>query len=292
MKVHVLRQVAADLTGLQREQAREHEGVSEQPAESFGSPRGLENSVTMGTVSARARQLQSEAPMIYIQTDATINPGNSGGPLVDSQGRVVGINTLIFSRSGGSEGIGFAAPSNIVRSVFEQIRDTGRVRRGVIGVHAQTLTPALAAGLGTPRDWGASLGEVTPGPPADRVGRRPGDIVLSLDGKLMENGRQLTVNLYNKPIGGRVHLEVLRGEEELSFEVAVVERSDDPSRFVDFVDPERNLQPLGILCLELAERVAVCSQRPASRRESSWRRALLGHLTGRVASNPATSCTR
>ena len=256
MNVHVLRQGAADLTGLQREQAREHEGVSEQPAESFGSPRGLENSVTMGTVSARARQLQSEDPMIYIQTDATINPGNSGGPLVDSQGRVVGINTLIFSRSGGSEGIGFAAPSNIVRSVFEQIRDTGRVRRGVIGVHAQALTPALAAGLGTPCDWGAILSDVTPGQPADRVGLRPGDIVLSLDGKLMENGRQLTVNLYNKPIGGRVHLEVLRGEEELSFEVAVVERSDDPSRFVDFVDPERNLQPLGILCLEIDERVA------------------------------------
>ena len=80
--------------------------------------------------------------------------------------------------------------------------------------------------------------------------------MLSLDGKLMENGRQLTVNLYNKPISGRVHLEVLRGEEELSFEVAVVERSDDPSRFVDFVDPERNLQPLGILCLEIDERVA------------------------------------
>lgn len=223
----------------------------------FGSPRGLENSVTMGTVSARARQLRAEDPMIYIQTDATINPGSSGGPLVDSQGRVVGINTLIFSRSGGSEGIGFAAPSNIVRSVFEQIRDTGRVRRGVIGIYAQTLTPALAAGLGTTRDWGAILSDVTPGQPADRVGMRPGDIVLSLDDKVMENGRQLTVNLYNKPIGRRVRLEILRGEEQLSFEVEVVERRDDPTRFVDFVDPDRNLvQPLGILCLEIDERIA------------------------------------
>ena len=214
----------------------QHQGLAESP-DAVGRP--------------VARQIVADDPMIYIQTDATINPGNSGGPLVDSQGRVVGINTLIFSRSGGREGIGFAAPSNIVRSVFEQIRDTGRVRRGVTGVHAQILTPALAAGLGTPCDWGAILSDVTPGQPADRVGLRPGDIVLSLDGKLMENGRQLTVNLYNKPIGERVHLEVLRGEEELSFEVAVVERSDDPSRFVDFVDPERNLQPLGILCLEI-----------------------------------------
>ena len=87
--------------------------------------------------------------MIYIQTDASINPGNSGGPLVDASGRVVGINTFIFSQSGGSEGLGFAAPSNIVRNVYEQIRKTGRVRRGEIGVHAQTITPALARGSGS-----------------------------------------------------------------------------------------------------------------------------------------------
>src|SRR3989337_271837 len=107
----------------------------------FGSPLGLDSSVTMGVVSAVARQLTPEDPMIYIQTDATINPGNSGGALVDTEGRLVGINTLIYSQSGGNEGIGFAAPSNIVRNVFGQIRKHGRVRRGEIGVNTQTITP-------------------------------------------------------------------------------------------------------------------------------------------------------
>jgi len=112
----------------------------------FGSPLGLDSSVSMGVVSAVARQLTPEDPMIYIQTDATINPGNSGGALVDTEGRLVGINALIYSQSGGSEGIGFAAPSNIVRNVFAQIRRYGRVRRGEIGVHKQTITPLLATG--------------------------------------------------------------------------------------------------------------------------------------------------
>ena len=115
----------------------------------FGSPLGLESSVTMGVVSAVARQLTPEDPMIYIQTDAPINPGNSGGALVDTEGRLVGINTLIYSQSGGNEGIGFAAPSNIVRNVFAQIRKTGRVRRGEIGVH--TADDHAAAGRGAGR---------------------------------------------------------------------------------------------------------------------------------------------
>ena len=114
----------------------------------FGSPLGLENSVTMGVVSSVARQLETDSPMIYIQTDTAINPGNSGGPLLNTEGEVIGINTLIFSQSGGNEGVGFAAPSNIVRHVYKQIRQQGVVRRGEIGVHAQTITPLLAAGLG------------------------------------------------------------------------------------------------------------------------------------------------
>src|SRR5215216_3124891 len=136
----------------------------------FGSPLGLDASVTLGIVSAVARQLTPEDPMIYIQTDAPINPGNSGGALVDTDGHLVGINTLIFSQSGGSEGIGFAAPSNIVRNVVAQITKFGRVRRGEIGVNAQTITPLLAEALGLSFDAGVILSDVDDGGPAAKAG--------------------------------------------------------------------------------------------------------------------------
>ena len=128
----------------------------------FGSPLGLASSVSLGVVSAIARQLEAEDPMVYLQTDAPINPGNSGGPLVNLEGEIVGINALILSQSGGNEGLGFAAPSNIVRRVFEQIRQFGRVRRGEIGVRAQTITPLLAEGLQLGRDTGVVLSDVYP----------------------------------------------------------------------------------------------------------------------------------
>jgi len=218
----------------------------------FGSPLGLQNSVSMGVVSAVARQLEPESPMIYIQTDAPINPGNSGGPLIDVQGRVVGINTLIFSQSGGNEGIGFAAPSNIVRNVFNQIRNTGRVRRGDIGVSAQTITTTMATALHLPQTWGVILGDVFPLRPAHEAGLKTGDIVLSLNGKVMENGRQFHVNLYNKPAGEKVTLEILRGSEKQRIEVAVTERPDDPERFADLVHPKTNrISVLGILGINL-----------------------------------------
>lgn len=112
----------------------------------FGAPLGLRHSVSLGVVSAVARQLEPESTVAYVQTDASINPGNSGGPLVDARGRMIGINTFILSQTGGNEGLGFAIPSNVARFVVEQIRRTGRVRRGEIGVTPQTLTPVLAGG--------------------------------------------------------------------------------------------------------------------------------------------------
>jgi serine protease Do len=106
----------------------------------FGNPLGLANSVSLGVVSSVARQIKADDPMIYVQTDAPINPGNSGGPLLNADGQVVGINTFILSQSGGSEGIGFSIPSNIVSTVVRQIRKDGHVHRGQIGVHAQSIT--------------------------------------------------------------------------------------------------------------------------------------------------------
>jgi serine protease Do len=218
----------------------------------FGSPLGLENSASIGVVSSVARQLEPEAPMIYVQTDASINPGNSGGPLVDVRGRMVGLNTLIASQSGGNEGIGFAAPSNIVRAVFEQIRDRGRVRRGIIGVKAQTITPALATGLRLGTGAGVVLSDVLPSGPAALAGLRIGDVVLALDGKPMENARQLDVNLYRRAPGDTVTLTIARDGGRRDVTVDVVERHRDPDRFLSLVTPERNLIPrLGILALEL-----------------------------------------
>lgn len=223
----------------------------------FGSPFGLASSVTMGVVSAVGRQLRDEDRMIYIQTDTPINPGNSGGPLVSADGQVVGINTLIFSQSGGSEGIGFAAPANIVRFVYDQIRSTGRVHRGQIGVFAQTITPALAAGLRLSREWGVVLGDVYPNSPAAQAGLRIGDLVLSVDGKPMENGRQLDVTLYQRRVGTQVRLEIGRGLQRLTIPVSIVERRDEVDRLRELVTPERNLIPrLGILGLDVTPELA------------------------------------
>jgi serine protease Do len=220
----------------------------------FGSPLGLENSASLGVVSAVARQLKADDPMIYVQTDASVNPGNSGGPLVDAQGRMVGLNTMILTQSGGNEGIGFAAPSNIVRTVYEQLRTSGRVRRGVIGVRAQTITPPLASGLGLVFDRGVVLSDVTPAGPAEAAGLKPGDVVLTIDGKPMENARQFDVNLYRRAPGDSVAVSVRRGQQTIEARVPVVPRPDDTERLQALVTPEKNLIPrLGVLGLELDE---------------------------------------
>lgn len=233
----------------------------------FGSPMGLQNSVTMGVVSSMARQLSPEDPMIYIQTDAAINPGNSGGPLVNIDGKVVGINTSIISQSGGSEGLGFAAPSNIVKNVYMQIKERGRVRRGEIGVHAQTINNSIAKGLNLSQNWGVVLGDVMPGKPADKAGLKIGDIILSLNGKPMENGRQFNINLYPKAIGDTVMLEVLRGDRTKIYKVSVIEREEDYERFADLVTPEENLiEKLRILGLDLSP--TIISMLPKLRIES------------------------
>ena len=222
----------------------------------FGSPLGLDSSVSLGIVSAVARQLTPEDPMIYIQTDATINPGNSGGALVDTDGRLVGINTLIYSQSGGSEGIGFAAPSNIVRNVFQQIRKTGRVRRGEIGVTTQTITTVLAEALELPIDAGVIVADVVADSPAGRAGLQAGDIIHALDSKRMENGRQFRINVYTRGIGETVSLDVQRGERRLTVRVPVVERETNSTRLIDLLTAQNSVRALGVLALELTPVIA------------------------------------
>lgn len=223
----------------------------------FGSPLGLHNSVSLGVISAVARQLEPESAMIYVQTDASLNPGSSGGALVDLRGRLMGINTRIVSQAGGDEGLGFAAPSNIVRTVYDQIRTLGKVRRGDIGIRAQTLTPELASGLRLPRDHGVILSDVIPGSLAAQMGLRIGDIVLALDGKPMENGRQLHVNLYRRFVGDIVSIEVLRDGRTMKMPVAVGERRDPIAALSASIDPRHNLvAKLSILAVDLDPRLA------------------------------------
>jgi len=222
----------------------------------FGSPMGLEGSVSMGVVSATARQVREDDITGYIQTDAPINPGNSGGPLVDTSGRVIGLNTFILTQSGGSEGLGFAIPSDAVRSVYTQIRKDGHVHRGQAGIVAQTITPAMAKVLHLPQDFGAIASDILPGGPADKAGLKQNDIILTVNGKEIREARDIQSVIYNQPLDDKLAITVKRDGQVLSFNLTVIERPDDPQRFADMVDPEKNIIPqLGVLVIPIDDKI-------------------------------------
>ncbi len=251
----------------------------------FGSPFGLQNSMAMGIVSAVARQLEADDPMIYIQSDVSINPGNSGGPLVDVNGEVVGINTMLISESGGSEGVGLAVPSNIAKTVADQIIQNGMVRRGGIGIDAQTITDTMAEALQLPQQGGVILGDVTPDGPAEGAGLEVGDIILSMNGKPMENARQLQVNLYSRPVGSVVEVEILRAGKASKRYVTVTEQADDPDRFASMVNQSlATITQLGIMGLEIDAKVK--EMLPSSTRKP---RGILVASTLASAGRPAGS---
>ncbi|HEX3571041.1 MAG TPA: trypsin-like peptidase domain-containing protein, partial [Acidobacteriaceae bacterium] len=217
----------------------------------IGSPEGLQNSVTMGVVSAVARQPDPDKAMTYIQTDAPINPGNSGGPLVDMNGSVVGINTFILSTGGGSEGLGFAIPSRIVDFVYHSLRKYGHVHRVEIGAAAQEITPAMADGLHLAQHWGVIVADVKPDGPAATAGLQIQDIVLTADDRRIETLPNLSSALYLHRLDEVLKLEVLRGEERKTLYVPAIEERDPMDQLFDAADPEQSLVPhLGILAVD------------------------------------------
>jgi serine protease Do len=218
----------------------------------FGSPAGLTNSMSMGVVSSATREVDPDQPVVYVQTDASINPGNSGGALVDADGALVGINTFILSQSGGSEGLGFAITSGIVQLVYRQLRAYGHVHRGIIGIHAEEVTPVLSAGLGLAQGWGLLLADVAPGSPAATAGLEIGDVVVGLDGRPTVILAEFVTDLTLRSIGRTVRLDVLRGAQRLTLGVPVAERRDSLDRLVATLDPAKNLiRRVGILGVTL-----------------------------------------
>ena len=218
----------------------------------FGSPLGLDNSVSLGIVSSVARQLDPDSPTIYVQTDAAINPGNSGGPLVDTSGHVVGINTLILTQSGGNEGVGLAIPSNVVRSVYRDIRSDGHVHHHEIGVSVRAITPALAWALGLDREDGVIIEDVNLDGPAASAGLLPGDIVLSVNERSIQNIRQFALSMYSLAVGESAKLDIQRGRQTISYQVPIVEKRDLQERLAELVAKDQTkVTQLGILALNV-----------------------------------------
>jgi serine protease Do len=191
----------------------------------------------MGVISSAWRQPDPDNPMVYLQTDAPINPGNSGGPLVDVTGAIVGLNTFVMNSGAGVEGLGFAIPARIVDFVYQSLRQYGRVEHAEIGVVAQTITPAMAKGLGLTQDWGVVIADVIPHGPADLAGLRPGDVIVAVDGHPMLGLHEFIASLYLHPLHRVLHVDTLRGTESLSIEVTAL-RARDVDELANAPDPD------------------------------------------------------
>ena len=196
----------------------------------IGNPFGLGGTATAGIISARGRDIQSGPYDDYLQVDAPINQGNSGGPIFDETGRVIGVNTMIYSPNGGSVGIGFAIPASTVAHVVGELRDDGKVDRGWLGVQIQGLDEDMAAGLGLEDTHGALVADVVAGSPAEKAGLKPGDVVRSYDGKPVREARDLSRAVADTANGSRASIEVLRDGKrlDLTVRIAKLDEGDEP----------------------------------------------------------------
>jgi serine protease Do len=222
----------------------------------IGSPEGLRGTVTMGVVSSLARQLDPDSPMAYIQTDAALNPGNSGGPLVDIDGNVIGLNTLMLTEGGGSEGLGFAIPAAIVNFDYRNLRKSGHVQRVDIGVRTQNITPTLAAGLGLARSWGAIISDVVAGGAAEAAGLEVDDIIVAIDGRPILGPPDFMNALYLHPTDQVLKIGVLRGANARSFNVSVKVYHENIDELADIPDLQKSLiRKLNIFVTDLDSKV-------------------------------------
>ena len=193
----------------------------------IGSPFGFEHSATAGIVSAKGRSLPTENYVSFIQTDVAINPGNSGGPLFNLDGEVVGVNSQIYSRTGGFMGLSFAIPIDLVMDVVDQLKTKGRVSRGWLGVLIQDVTRELAPTFGLSQPQGALVAQVLPDSPATEAGLLPGDVILSYNGKDVQTSSALPPLVGATPVGETAKIEVLRKGQRLQLEVKIAELPDD-----------------------------------------------------------------
>lgn len=193
----------------------------------IGNPFGLDSSVTSGIVSAKGRIIGAGPYDNFIQTDASINPGNSGGPLINLRGEVVGINTAIFSRTGGNIGIGFAIPINLVKELLPQLKVKGKVTRGYLGVLIQRVTPEIADSFGLDEARGALVANVSKDGPAKRSGVKVGDVIIEFDGKVIKESNDLPIIVASTPVNKKVRLKVLRDKKEVTLSVTVGELKED-----------------------------------------------------------------
>lgn len=219
----------------------------------IGTPFGFEQSVTAGIVSAKGRSLPDGNYVPFIQTDVAINPGNSGGPLFNMQGQVVGINSQIYSRSGGYMGLSFAIPIDVAMNVAEQIKAKGKVSRGWLGVQIQDVTRQLAESFGMDRPHGALVAKVIPGGPAEKAGLQVGDIIVEFDGHVIETSGELPPIVGMTPVDEKATLKIIRqgDKEDLSVKVGLL-----PAQAVQLAAstmPETTVNRLGLAVADLTE---------------------------------------
>ncbi len=218
----------------------------------IGNPFGLGGTVTAGIVSARHRDINSGPYDDFIQTDASINRGNSGGPMFNLDGEVIGVNTAIFSPSGGSVGIGFAIPSNLAKPIIDQLKKYGRARRGWLGVRIQTVTDDIAQSLELDKTSGALVADLTPGGPAEKGKVLVGDVILTFDGKEVSEMRGLPRIVAETAVGERVLVEVWRQSKKVKLNIVLGEFPEDDQLVASRTttqqpEAEKDLAVLGLM---------------------------------------------